>query len=42
MRNKFEKDYNQHLIDAKKINYEQYYNGKKNKQEKKMKVKTYL
>ena len=39
MRNKFEKDYNQRLIDAKKINDEKYYNEEKKKEEKKMKEK---
>ena len=39
MRNKFEKDYNQRLIDAKRINDEKYYNEEKKKEEKKMKEK---
>jgi hypothetical protein len=39
MRNKFEKDYNQRLIDAKKLNDEKYYNEEKKKEEKKMKEK---
>ena len=39
MRNKFEKDYNQRLIDAKKLDDERYFKEEKKKEEKRLQYK---